>query len=253
MFHSGQRNNAETCTFCHNANSMDAGWGYNIKEVVHSLHASSKRMTPYTWQAGHTYWDTTYPAVLNNCEACHVPGSYDFTNTASMAAVNANNLLWTTTATGTASATGVVLTNPTTYSAAASYLAPNYVPNTNYGAAPAFNTGITNKTSVKWPSNAATPTVITTVVPGAAVEADPTTLVNSPITSACFACHDDTAAAAHMKGQGGYIGTMRSNVVTATATVNGTTVTSPLVQSEACLTCHGSGALADIKAVHMNF
>jgi len=248
VFHDGQRNNAPSCTFCHNTLGVDDGWGYNIKEVVHSLHASSKRTTPFTWQASHQYWNLTYPALLNNCEACHLPGTYDLS--ANAAAVP--NLLWTTIATGTF--TGSTLATPTSaYSATTTYLSPAVTSGVNYGSGFSVNTGVAAKNvNVNTSLPVAQQTVVSQAV-GATVEADPTTLVNSPIASACYACHDTKTAAAHMINNGGTLGSPRSTVATSVAGVNTVAIGSAPAVTEQCLVCHGTGAMADIKVVHMNF
>ena len=243
VFHDGQRNDSPTCTFCHNVNGVDAGWGYNIKEAVHSIHSGSKRTTPYTWQASHQYWDVTYPAILNNCEACHVAGSYDFSNSTNAAAVP--NLLWTTIASGTFTATAVppALITGSAYNSTLTYVSPFVTPGVNYGQGLQINSTTAAKTTTTWMG------VTTPIAVGGTLEPEPTTLVNSPIASACYACHDSALERAHMLGNGGSLNAARSTVTTAVAGV--TTV--PIVQNEQCLICHGSGNVADIKAVHMNF
>jgi OmcA/MtrC family decaheme c-type cytochrome len=241
VFHDGQRNDSPTCTFCHNVNGVDAGWGYNIKEVVHSIHSGSKRTTPYTWQASHTYWDVTYPAILNNCEACHVAGSYDFSNSTNAAAVP--NLLWTTVASGTINAAGIVLTDPTAYVATNTYISPFATAGVNYGQGLQVNSTTAAKPATTWMG------VVTPIAVGGTLEPEPTTLVNSPISSACYACHDSALDRAHIVGNGGSLNVARSTVTTAVAGV--TTV--PIVQNEQCLICHGNGKVADIRAMHMNF
>jgi hypothetical protein len=75
---------------------------------------------------------------------------------------------------------------------------------------------------------------------GVTIPADPATLVESPITSACFACHDNSTAKLHMGQYGGVMYGTR-----AASTVNGV-----LVNNETCLTCHGFGRTADVAAVH---
>jgi OmcA/MtrC family decaheme c-type cytochrome len=241
VFHSGQRNDAPTCTFCHNVNGVDNGWGYNIKEAVHSLHSGGKRLTPYTWQAQLQYWALPYPAILNDCEACHVPGSYDFSASTNTAAVP--NLLWTTVASGVINAAGIKLTDPTAYVAGSVYIAPWTTAGQNYGSGLYVNT--TTAAVAKTWNALGTPAAVS-VVAGATLEPDPQTLVNSPITSACYACHDSAPAKAHMLGNGGWLNTPRSTVTTAVAGVS----TVAIVQSEQCLVCHGAGRTADIKAVH---
>jgi OmcA/MtrC family decaheme c-type cytochrome len=84
------------------------------------------------------------------------------------------------------------------------------------------------------------PTLIdpATALPANYVNAAGTTLINSPITSACSACHDSAAAIAHFKGNGGAFYEPRAT---------------GLLKVEQCMVCHGSGRTADIKAVHMTF
>ena len=93
----------------------------------------------------------------------------------------------------------------------------------------------------------------TILAPGAIYQADPTTLVNTPIASACYACHDTKTAAAHMINNGGTLGSPRSTVATSVAGVNTVAIGSAPAVTEQCLVCHGTGAMADIKVVHMNF
>ena len=218
-FHAGQRNDAATCTFCHNVNRVNSGWGVNIKEAVHSIHAAGKRVNKFSWEAsaGDMYWKVGYPGVLNNCEQCHVPGSYDFSNATNAAAVP--NLLWTTVATGTVpSPVNVVVTGTETIPG--TYWSPFVTAGAAYGSGFATNFGLTSTTPY--------------------TDAAATTLVSSPITSACASCHDTPTAIAHMKGNAGHFYDSRTVVGNVTA------------NPEACLICHGTGKVADIKAVHMN-
>ncbi len=73
---------------------------------------------------------------------------------------------------------------------------------------------------------------------GVSTPATLTTLVTSPITAACWACHDSKPAVAHMRGNGGTINETRDLLA---------------VRTEQCMICHAAGKTADIKAVHMNF
>jgi hypothetical protein len=63
----------------------------------------------------------------------------------------------------------------------------------------------------------------------------PSTLISSPIASACFACHDTSTAKAHMTTNGGAIYEARSTALT---------------KSEGCLACHGQGKDFDVAVVH---
>ncbi|HET9751669.1 MAG TPA: hypothetical protein VFP52_01860, partial [Myxococcales bacterium] len=96
--------------------------------------------------------------------------------------------------------------------------------------------------------NATTPCTCTTAQPCSGVvaacsalapcNAQPTTLVNSPIVAACTGCHDSPMAIDHMQANGGSFYEAR-----------GTAFTKP--QKEQCLLCHGDGKIASIHDVHM--
>jgi OmcA/MtrC family decaheme c-type cytochrome len=198
-FHAGQRNDGTTCSWCHNPNRTSSGWGADSTNFIHGIHGGSKRTVKFNWHAVSAtdgFWDIGYPGVLKNCEACHVPGSYDFSATASAGAVP--NRLYRTVATGTL--------------AAGISVSPYVTVGKDYGAG--------------YSVNAAT---------GVATAAAGTTLVDSPITTACFACHDSDLAKVHMISNGGSIYEARSTA---------------LAKPEQCLICHGTGRVADIKTMH---
>ena len=220
-YHAGQRNDAQSCEFCHNGQRVNSGWGVNTKDFVHAIHGAGKRVNKYSWEAsaGFKYWTITYPSVLNNCEACHVPGSYDFGNTTNAGEVP--NLNWTTVATGTApNPLPVIITGnepiPGTY----------WSPFVTAGAA--YGTGFSFSGNT-----------------GLSTPAAPTTLVSSPYVAACSNCHDTPMALSHMKAMGGSFYVPRSSVMNAQ--------TGALINTEQCFICHSSGKVADVKLVHMNF
>jgi len=109
-FHSGARNNPAGCATggCHyetkstghtgEANDYGGGWALSAKSMVHAIHAASKRQYPFNYEATPQnqkgFGTIAYPGILNNCEQCHVPGSYNFGISANMTA--APNLLWAT-------------------------------------------------------------------------------------------------------------------------------------------------------------
>ena len=166
-FHAGQRNDAPTCSWCHRPNQTSSAWSANGKDFIHAIHGAEKRGTLFTWhEASPTegFWKTTYPGVLNKCEMCHLPGTYDFSSAATVAAYP--NMLPSTVGQGTY--------------AAGSVHAPYAAEAQAYGAGFSFN-----------------------VLTGATVTADPTTLVISPIVAACSACHDSAIAVDHMQTNGG--------------------------------------------------
>ena len=207
-FHAGQRNDAPTCSFCHNPNRTSSGWSANTKDFVHSIHGAEKRGVKFTWHEKSPtkgYWQTTYPAVLNRCEMCHLAGTYDF-STAAMTTALPNMLSSTV-------GQGIYAASP----ANSPYVTgPPYGPGFNFGAGFTFN-----------------------AVTGGSTEAASTTLVISPITAACSACHDSPAAVDHMQTNGGSFWEPRS-----------TALTKP--QQEECLICHGPNRIAAISLVHLD-
>jgi OmcA/MtrC family decaheme c-type cytochrome len=177
-FHAGQRNDAPTCSFCHKPNLTSSGWSANTKDFVHSIHGAEKRGVKFTWHeksATQGYWQTTYPAVLNRCETCHLAGTYDFSTAAMTDALP--NMLPSTVGQGTY--------------AASPALSPYVTAGPNYGAGFSFNS-----------------------LTGASTEAASTTLVISPIVAACSACHDSPAAVDHMQTNGGSFWEPRSTALT---------------------------------------
>ncbi len=174
-FHAGQRNDAPTCSFCHNPNRTSEGWALNASTFVHAIHGTSKRTVLFTWDATSVtgdepddgFFKTTYPNVLNNCLACHVSGFYDFSASAYTPTLM-NSLLFSTAATGTFSSTAV---DKFTFS-------PYVSLDTNYGSAGSGDN-----------------------------------LVTSPISAACFACHDTATAMDHMRANGGAVYEKRSTAI----------------------------------------
>ena len=97
--HGGNRNIDATstgtlvCMLCHNPNLSSSGKvvdttyeeaTQNMKDMIHSIHASGKRTTPYVHYRAksgaatrYDWSDVTFPGVLNYCETCHKPGTYD--------------------------------------------------------------------------------------------------------------------------------------------------------------------------------
>jgi OmcA/MtrC family decaheme c-type cytochrome len=200
-FHVGQRNDGATCSFCHTPNkatgSEPLGWSANAKDFVHAVHGAGKREENFTWhQLSDTegFWKVTYPRELNDCGACHVAGSFDFSAAGSKAALP--NLLASTVATGTI--------------AVGAKHSPYVAEGVLYGAGFSY----------------ATATGVTTPAAG-------TTLVVTPITAACSACHDSPMAVAHMEQNGGGFYAPRN-----------------AVETETCMVCHGPGKVAPIAEMH---
>jgi OmcA/MtrC family decaheme c-type cytochrome len=245
-FHGGQRNDGSTCNWCHRPNQTSSGWAADSTSYIHSIHAGNKRTQPFTWHSaavGESFADIKFPGVLRNCEGCHIRGAYDFSAATSQSALP--NRLYRTVATGFLNATaGTTITTYSYNSGSATCVAgtsspqtpvgvyslsPYIVPLANYGIGFSYNAGLTTSNSCK-PDG----TVVSNL-PGGTVPADPQTLVNSPIATACFACHDAPIARTHMEINGASIYAPR-NVALAT--------------TETCMICHDTGRVADIKVMH---
>lgn len=296
-FHAGQRNDAPTCSFCHNPNRSSSGWSANAKDFIHSIHAAEKRLVKFNWHAESPtegFFNVTYPAILNRCEMCHDAGTYDFSSAESIAALP--NMLPSTAGQGRFNNSPV--TNPSGYFSISSYIPvqdntvdygfgfatsnvtarlPDGLGGTQNKAGTIISCSVTspcictaaNPCSVdisapytvnnvavtftqgtgasKITCSAATPCTCTTAAtcsgvvatcsPGTPCQAQPTTLVTSPIAAACVACHDAPSAVDHMQTNGASIWEPRSIALTKP-------------QKEECLVCHGPNRIANIALVH---
>ncbi|HEX7476176.1 MAG TPA: hypothetical protein VF331_00070 [Polyangiales bacterium] len=77
-FHAGQRNDAPTCSFCHNPNRTSSGWAANANDFIHAIHGGRKRTVDFNWHAtaaGSTFGEVEFPSALNDCQSCHVGDS----------------------------------------------------------------------------------------------------------------------------------------------------------------------------------
>lgn len=261
-FHGGQRNDGSTCSWCHNPNRTSSGWGADSTNFIHGVHGASKRTKPFTWHAAKTtegFWTLGYPGVLKNCESCHLPGTQNFSTSAQASALDRKQ--YRTVATGFYAASGVTVTNtykvdppsPAVGTACitgstskgtelTAFSVSPYVTKTAV-ATPAVTYGTGYSINVSTiDTYGCTPTGTLYTLPAATTSAagirnaDTNTLVDSPITTVCFACHDSTLATTHMTSNGGSIYDARSAAVG--------------VKTEQCMLCHGSGKVADIKAMH---
>jgi OmcA/MtrC family decaheme c-type cytochrome len=231
-FHGGQRNDGSTCAWCHNPNRTSSGWSADSTSYVHMIHAGNKREAPFTWHAsavGESFADVKFPGVLKNCEGCHIRGAYDFSASASQSALP--NRLYRTVATGIFNGTANTLTTGCTTSPPAPSAGPfvtdcmstdvsvySLSPYVTRDNAYNYGAGYSVAGSTGVPTNAAG-----------------TTLVNSPIATACFSCHDSVLARTHMEINNGSIYAMRSVALGA---------------QETCMVCHDTGRIADIKVMH---
>jgi len=210
-FHGGQRNDGTTCAWCHTPNRTSSGWSADSGYFIHAIHGSDKREKPFTWHASagmpnpKSFADIGYPGILSKCETCHLPGTYDFSAPASASAVL--NRLYRTVGTGTYPV-------PDTTTAAGYSQSPYVAPGT-YGSGFSYNAGT-----------------------GVTTPAATTTLVISPIATACFSCHDSDIARQHMETSG------NASIYSPRSTA--------LLKTELCLFCHDPNSPygLGIKAVH---
>jgi hypothetical protein len=143
-----------------------------------------------------------------------VAGSYDFSAAASASALP--NKPYRTVGTGKYNAASSALTAYQT----SPYVTADNVK--NYGAGFTFNASATANVSVTKGDG-----TTVTVPPQGTFDAEGTTLVISPIVSACSACHDDTVAVQHMESNGGSFYKPRALA---------------LGKAEQCMLCHNSNS-----------
>lgn len=223
-FHTGQRNDGPTCSFCHNPNRVNSGWPVNTKDIIHAIHGGGKRTVPFTWHGEIKAWEVTYPGVLNTCTQCHLDNTYDFSLTSTKNAQP--NMLYST------AATGITKSTPTAPATIGPFVSPYITPDTvDYGAGFATSNQ-TSGTRNGVACTTASPCVCSIASP---CQPDSTTLVISPIVAACSACHDSAIAKKHFADNNGSFYKPRSVA---------------LQTPESCLMCHGPSKIAAIAQVH---
>ncbi|HAL40643.1 MAG TPA: hypothetical protein DCP03_22110 [Polaromonas sp.] len=252
-FHAGQRNDANSCAFCHNPNRTSSGWSADSTSFIHGIHGAAKRDVNFTWHAGSTtdgFWDIGYPGVLTDCQQCHLPNTVNFGASANKSAAENGSLLYSTVATGRYADVGGTTTTYTYASGACTagtsaaqtalgafslspYIAKN---DTSYGLGYTANVGLAASNGCK-PDG-----TVYTIPAGNKLDADGNTLVNSPIASACFGCHTSNIATAHMTSNGGALYATRASLTSG----------GKLVNNEQCVVCHGAGKVADAEVIHQH-
>lgn len=275
QFHAGQRNDGSTCSWCHTPNRTSSGWSADSTNFIHGIHGSAKRKVNFTWHAASTtdgYWTIGYPGVLRNCEACHLPGSYDFSNASAKSAAGlptggaADKRLFRYSATGifngtvgtankswsgSACTANQSATTPTVQTDLALYSISPFVTKdntTSYGLGFTFvNPSATASTKLCDPDNNG---AVITVTAGTTREASPTALLESPTSTVCFACHDDETPATGIKASLGGV-TARQHMEANGGKIYAARGAGNPAQTETCLTqCHGPTSAANIRAVH---
>ena len=220
-FHSGARNNGEGCAICHNANNATGhtgaannfGGGWNV---------GIKNLVHSVHGSAKRAQAFTYEATVANPDGFKevtYPG---------------------------------VLSNCEQCHVAGSY---DFATAANAAAVPNLLWTTEAKADMSNPTNA--PSIglspwVTSLGKGQ-INYTADNLVTSPVTSACFGCHDSSIAVSHMQLNGGTVYGSVSAVSTGGARpAIGTTTTFGFNKVETCMVCHASGKVADIKAVHAN-
>lgn len=245
-FHGGSYSIA-MCAACHTPlQGGNTGWSASFRVWVHGIHSAAKRTVPFTWhkQAGFDASEIGYPGKLNNCEACHLPGTYDFsasqyTQTDAVGKTIVDYMPNVTAATNNRGAPIALPSDvPPQYPKVnadgtvhmdnrlgSGYLAYGLVSGVNYGSGLGINaaSGVIDTSSGLQPD-------------GITVTAAKDNLVTSPITAVCSTCHDSLKAIDHMKVVG--YGSFYRNRAEANN-----------APKEQCLSCHSSGVVA-IATVH---
>lgn len=255
-FHAGQRNDATSCNFCHRPNQSSSAWSSNQKDFIHSIHGAEKRLVPFNWHAASAtkgYYQVTYPAVLNRCEMCHLPGTYDFSLASTTAALP--NMLYSTVGQGRYN--GNPATNPTGYFGISPYVTRDNTVDYGYGFStsnvtynlPDGISGTQNGGTVA--CTPAAPCVCTAANPCTLVVDNPVTIQGVSVTfkqgsttcsqaTPCTCVTDPAPPAAATKCTG--------TVATCTAAAPCQAQTTTLVNSPiaaACSACHDNPAAID--------
>jgi OmcA/MtrC family decaheme c-type cytochrome len=225
-FHGGARNDPTACAMCHSPNEINDGtqtrnygWPGASNTFIHGIHAGSKRSKLFTWGA----WDfntlataagtVEYPGVVKTCSQCHLPNTVNF---GASGTTIAPNMLFTTASAGTSLTGAKNVTNAGPGGITNAWAISPWIDSTvDYGLPPTLlaTGGLTPRTS------------------GTSAN-----LVNSPMASACFSCHDTALAKSHMTTIG------NGAIYEAASTA--------LTKTETCLVCHGIGREADVEVIH---
>ena len=220
-FHGGARNNGEGCAICHTANNSTGHTG-----------------AAYSFGGG---WNV---GIKNLVHSIHSSKKREQAFTYEATAANPSGFKEVT--------YPGVLKNCEQCHVAGSY---DFSAAANAAAVPNLLWTTDAKTDMSNPTNAATLGLapwITSLGRGqTSYAAD--NLVTSPVTSACFGCHDSKIAVSHYQLNGGTVYGSVSAVSTGGARpAVGASTTFGFTKVESCMVCHATGKVGDIKAMHMN-
>jgi OmcA/MtrC family decaheme c-type cytochrome len=236
-----------------------SGAGGAFSTTSTTTYSWGKRTVPFSWHrdqapgvaGGFNAAATVYPGILKRCDSCHVPNAVNFGLNGSALLPT---LLWSTSATGkynSATDTPKALPRDPATGLIMSYLTANntYSYGNVFGFTPAGSVVGSYTPSVAGVAGTAT-AVALAPAGGVIIPADKETLVESPVTAACVACHDSSVAKLHFKTYGGVFYGRRLDTASVYSTFNATTGSVVFNNQETCLICHGAGRDQDAAAVH---
>lgn len=255
-----------------------SGNAKDFVHAIHGARKREEPFTWHAESATENFSDVEFPGPLNNCTACHVAGDNDFSSATSVAALpnmlvstvakgRYDNSATTNPSAFFTISPYVIADGFTDYGLGFSTSnltttlpdgregtqgANNCTPSSPCTCSLANPCTVAGVTTGKQGSTSCTPAAPCTCTSAASCtgvaaktcttsapcDADPTTLVKSPITAACSACHDSPNDIDHFQAMGGSFYAPRSVVLGAGAT------------TEQCLLCHGPGRIAAIADVH---
>ena len=196
-----------------------------FKELIHGTHSSAKRalaggadfdFVRDRGTSGVFYYDmaeVTFPGILNNCETCHKPGTYDVDLPAGVSLSTTKVQGLTFVASGPTGPSGNIagITSCTT----------TVEETTGVDDRPAYFNILAARSAVCLPND--------------------TDLVTTPVTATCNGCHTSSLAEFHFIEHGAYLRRLRSDVNNDVDN-----------KVESCLLCHGPGRVVDAAVMHAN-
>ena len=183
-FHAGQRNDGTTCAWCHNPNRTSSGWSADSTSFIHAIHGGAKRgRMPFTWHASSTTESLLRRQVPGRAEATARPATCRAPMTSAPARRTARCRIACTARWRPASSTHARSDDRVHGHAVDHCLRRVGV----------LRVAVLSTTAAASPATAVGYGVSDAACHGA------TTLVNSPIATQCFACHDSSLERAHME------------------------------------------------------
>ena len=239
-FHGGARNTVEACAMCHDANRssstvMTNGLAlqesYQFKRMIHGIHGNSKRNYPFTH-------GNVVQGTFGKDGALTAAGSF-----LASQSVTINGVSTVVVPAGTPVAAGATFATIadliTAAARSAGYTGAAISPAENYAAEVAYpDLGLSCNACHVNNSYKRDLSPLGAVVSPRTTGADPRTYnVISPLAATCTACHDSSAAIAHVTSFGN-------------ASFGNRTQAQSLLTQETCVDCHAPGGFKGVDIVH---